>query len=248
MNSKAYPLALVGMALTISCSNSNFNGAPSSKTVGTADTTNNSSEPNSAKEPYSSEKNSSNDSLGNSPSKQISTMDSVTSVPATDAVFKKCENSVSSHFQADLYRLEEGKGFVPDFSKLTSSGKVCLDQLNITRRDFTQGFPGVDALFEWFALKIVFDLQITSEGDYEFFLSSDDGTLMSLDGVPVINNDGQHDVVEKTAKVHLLPGKHRVDIGYFQGSKYAIALEMKWQTPDSKEKTYIPTTLISRPQ
>jgi hypothetical protein len=124
---------------------------------------------------------------------------------------------------------------------------VCLKQLDITNRDFTEGFPGVEGRIEWFALDIRFQLNIPVSGDYEFALNSDDGSRLYIDGREEIDNDGEHGQLEKVKIVSLAAGMHEVRIPYFQGPRYSIALELKWKVPGESTHSYIPEQFILRP-
>lgn len=162
-------------------------------------------------------------------------------------IFKNCESSPSSKFVADLYSMADQSGSLPDFSAMTSLKRICLNQLDITSRDFQEGFPGVDNLIEWFALNINFKLNVETAGDHTFALTSDDGSILNIDGVDVVLNDGQHGAIRKEATVNLSAGSHAVNIRYFQGPRFSIALELKMKAPGQTEESYIPLDAISRP-
>ena len=166
--------------------------------------------------------------------------------PDTGNVFKDCTASATSPFIADLYQLPKNTQKLPDFSKLTSIKKICLNQIDITQREFTVGFPGVENLFEWFALNFKFNLKVETAGIYSFKVNSDDGSLMYIDGALVVPNDGQHSstAVEKT--VNLTAGSHKVNLQYYQGPANEIALELFW-TPPGGVQAPVPPALVSRP-
>lgn len=178
----------------------------------------------------------------------VNSEDGIITSEETDALFKNCDTSLSAKIVADLYQLQDGNGSVPDYTTLSPLKKICLNQLDISSRDFTQGFPGVDSLIEWFGLDIHFDIDVKTAGEYLFALTSDDGSIMTIDGIEVITNDGRHGAVRKDALVNLTAGTHKVNIRYFQGPRYALALELKWKIPGATEETYIPVDQISRPK
>ena len=164
----------------------------------------------------------------------------------TDNVFKDCAKSASAQFQGDLYELPPQAKRLPDFEKLTAIKKICLKQIDITARSFTEGFPGVDGLKEWFAIKFDFNLKIEKEGDYQFVLNSDDGSKLYIDGKEIIDHDGQHAPAEKSSPpIRLTAGIHKISLPYFQGPADRIALELFW-IPPGGSREYIPAELISR--
>lgn len=58
-------------------------------------------------------------------------------------------------------------------------------------------------------------IRIEKDGLYQFFTTSDDGSLLLLDGKEIVNNDGEHGMVEKSGKAWLKKGYHRISIFYF---------------------------------
>lgn len=167
--------------------------------------------------------------------------------PDPQPLFQDCEKVPDRQMVAELYPLEKDTSRLPDFSLFKATKKLCLKQLNITDRDFKEGFPGVDDLIEWFGLDIRFKLQVPVTGEYEFALTSDDGSRLFIDGHEVIDNDGQHEQRQKTAIIALTSGMHEVRLPYFQGPRYRIALELQWKGPSDTERAYIPAQFILRP-
>ncbi|HYF51683.1 MAG TPA: PA14 domain-containing protein, partial [Planctomycetota bacterium] len=58
-------------------------------------------------------------------------------------------------------------------------------------------------------------LKIPEAGEYTFFLNSDDGANLYIDGKLLIKNDGQHAMQETWEKAELSAGLHRIWIEYF---------------------------------
>ncbi len=163
-------------------------------------------------------------------------------------LFSLCADMPKNAIVAQVYPLQVNTNNLPDFASLTPVGEdICLEQLNISKRAFTEGFPEVEQLIEWFGLDINFKVEVPASGTYTFTLSSDDGSLLFIDNNSVINNDGLHEVKEKSAAVYLTKGSHTVHIKYFQGPRYHIALELFWKVPGAASRSYIPTALMSRP-
>lgn len=162
-------------------------------------------------------------------------------------LFEDCDKDTKRQLMAHLYTLPVGTQNLPDFSAMKATKTLCLVQLDITDRDFKEGFPGVDGLIEWFALDIRFSVNMSREGLYEFSLNSDDGSQLFIDDKIVINNDGEHSAIVKTGSINLSSGQHTFRVAYYQGPRYRLALELKWKTPGSTQTDYIPLPLMQRP-
>lgn len=137
--------------------------------------------------------------------------------------------------QGNIYFLPEGTDHLPDFSKLTPVGTIYTPTLNITPRDFSQGFPGVTNRFEWFAIDYKGKFFISTEGNYTFSLLSDDGAKLIIDGKVVIDNDGVHPPLEKEGTIFLNKGIHDIQIPYFQGPRYQVTLVLSLIKNGKKE-------------
>ncbi len=127
-------------------------------------------------------------------------------------------------FEGELYFIPPGTSRLPDFSKLKPAGKIYTPVLNVPPRDFSQGFPGVSERFEWFAIRYTGQIFVPRDGEYIFYLLSDDGSKLIIDGKTVINNDGIHPPAEKSGSIFLKRGLHKIEVQYFQGPRYQVAL------------------------
>lgn len=58
-------------------------------------------------------------------------------------------------------------------------------------------------------------LQIDSPGKYNFYLQSDDGSKLYVNGQKVVDNDGGHGVIEKEGSVELTKGRHALTVEFF---------------------------------
>lgn len=127
-------------------------------------------------------------------------------------------------FEGTIYAIPPGTDRLPNFSKLKPIGRIYSAVLNITPRDFSTGFPGVSNRFEWFAIDYRGKIFIPETRTYTFSLLSDDGAKLIIDGKTVIDNDGIHPPTKKTGSVKLTKGFHTVEVQYFQGPRYQVAL------------------------
>ena len=53
---------------------------------------------------------------------------------------------------------------------------------------------------------------------YDFKLSSDDGSVLTIDGVVVVDNDGSHSLRHKDGSIRLAKGFHEMELRYFDDS------------------------------
>ena len=98
-----------------------------------------------------------------------------------------------------------------------------------------------------YALLFTGEIEITNAGDYTFYISSDDGSKLYIDGVEIIDNDGLHGLKELSNEVPVVldAGKHAIRVEFFE--KYgAQQLFLKYQGPDSADvKILVPDSAYS---
>lgn len=78
-------------------------------------------------------------------------------------------------------------------------------------------------------------IEIKDRGEHQFFMNSDDGSMLYIDGVHVINNDGSHGPQERNGKIYLEQGLHVVNIMYFNSSAEGT-LSIYWQKPGGQRE------------
>jgi PKD repeat protein len=66
-------------------------------------------------------------------------------------------------------------------------------------------------------------LLITAADSYTFYLTSDDGSYMWVDGTELINNGGLHAATTVTGTETLAPGYHHIVVNMYQNQGYAVA-------------------------
>jgi hypothetical protein len=76
-------------------------------------------------------------------------------------------------------------------------------------------------------------LRIIEEGIYQFRISSDDGSSLSLDDSVLVVNDGIHTLTTTTSPIQLLAsGPHRIQVDFFDYTK-SDSLIVEYKGPDS---------------
>lgn len=131
---------------------------------------------------------------------------------------------------------------VPALATMTPNGILFAKELNVAVTPMTGGFPGIDATRnENFAIRWEAPLIVDTESDYTFRVVSDDGSIVSIDSTPIVDNDGAHAVQEKSGPVHLVKGTHGITVDYFQTTG-SVALQLFCKKAGGTE-TICPTHL-----
>ena len=122
---------------------------------------------------------------------------------------------------------------MPDFDLLTPIYTFVTPNLDVSKRDYTEGFPTPEMQYvvEDFAIRFRGELAIDTPGLYHFALYSDDGAKLYIDGNLVVDNDGVHEGKGKRGSITLSTGIHSVEIHYFQGPRHSIALQWFYLPP-----------------
>ena len=144
--------------------------------------------------------------------------------------------------KGDVYWIPQGTTTMPDFDKLTPATTLYAEVLNAPKREFTEGFPGVDdKRLEWFGIRFAGQFVVAAAGDYTFKIFSKDGTKVYVDNALVLDNDGvQGSPVEKSGPVKLAAGQHSLKVDYFMAGKGHAALQLFVIGADKVEKPWLP--------
>lgn len=131
-----------------------------------------------------------------------------------------------SYFEGEWNELPDFESLTPVFQEVAS-----VPTHTIRNRD------------DNYALLFTGSIQIAESGEYSFYLSSDDGSRLVLDGQELIANDGVHGVVEGVGYAMLSVGEHPIQIEYFEkdGGQF---LTLKYEGP-TIEKQIIPVKRLS---
>ena len=123
---------------------------------------------------------------------------------------------------------------MPDFDLLTPVYTFVTPNLDVSERDYTEGFPTpeMQSVVEDFAIRFRGELAIDTPGLYHFGLYSDDGAKLYIDGTLVVDNDGIHGPKGEKGIITLTAGTHPVEIHYFQGPRHSIALQWYYRPPN----------------
>jgi len=80
--------------------------------------------------------------------------------------------------------------------------------LSFNTTDFKKNMHGFGVIYNGY-------IHIDTDGDYGFSVASTNGSSLSIDDQPVVDNDGKHGVFDQGGNIPLLKGFHRITIKYF---------------------------------
>jgi hypothetical protein len=145
---------------------------------------------------------------------------------------------IPSALQGHIYHLRHNTQKLPDFRRMKPAGSIYTTSLNIPTQNFRLGFPGVTKRFEWFAIDYSGRFWAEKSGEYDFSLTSDDGSNLYIDGELVVDNDGIHSTRERSGTVRLSRGAHDIRVSYFQGPGSEVALVLKVAPPEEHLRVF----------
>tara|TARA_Y100000588_G_scaffold58968_1_gene57638 strand:- start:1109 stop:2704 length:1596 start_codon:yes stop_codon:yes gene_type:complete len=126
------------------------------------------------------------------------------------------------------YKLYHGSwNTMPDFSKLKpkKTGVLANGLFDISPRDTNDNF----------GFSFTGEIECPKDGKYTFTTSSDDGSLLLIDGKLVVNNDGIHGVKGSSGTVTLKKGKRAIEVRFFEKSG-GEELSVGWSGPGIKNQ------------
>ncbi len=119
-----------------------------------------------------------------------------------------------------------------------------VDQLNWTsarNQSFYPDGPETD-----FGARFVGQIDIPAEGVWSFYLGSDDGSSLIIDGEVVIEHPYRQSFRTRTNFVSLSAGKHDIEVLYHQGPGHT-GLVLEWDGPGSSGREVVPASAFSYP-
>ncbi|MFV2015416.1 MAG: PA14 domain-containing protein, partial [Candidatus Heimdallarchaeota archaeon] len=120
---------------------------------------------------------------------------------------------------------------IPDYFNITplDSGyvsKIKLKDIKFTdRKNYTLLFKGY--------------FNIEKSENYTFYSTSNDGSILSVDNIKVVDNNGSHGTLEKSGSIYLSAGIHYIEVRYFQrgGGK---ELRVSYESANIERQEIIP--------
>ncbi len=141
--------------------------------------------------------------------------------PAPPSARREPENPPDAAARGLAFEYYEGIWMrLPDFGQLQPVRRGKVETFDISGR----------VRPDLFAFRFTGYLQAPAEGEYTFYVNSDDGSRLLIGSTEVVNNDFTHHAQEKKGSLRLRPGKHAVTVEYFDRTLGEI-LEVQWEGP-----------------
>ena len=147
------------------------------------------------------------------------------------------------------FRAPPERGLLVDFFVVPDT--LSLDDVDFTaapasqaRTEFVDFNAGGGAMWtggpnDRFAARISGTVEVQNGGDYTFYLVSDDGAALYLDGEMIIDHDGLHGASERSHTLQVQSGLHDIEVRYFERTGLA-AVRLDWAGPGTtgRERVY----------
>ncbi|HYR45021.1 MAG TPA: PA14 domain-containing protein [Terriglobia bacterium] len=135
------------------------------------------------------------------------------------------------------------EGSLDDFPKIEASRKPSLQRVDkeINFESTLEAFPGTK-LMDNFYVRWTGLLKIAKDGRYKFFLNSDDGSRLFIDGKQVVDNGGTHDMSETSGEAELKAGNHEIKVEFFDAEEDAGCI-LSWETA-GVAKAVVPASVL----
>lgn len=129
---------------------------------------------------------------------------------------------------------------LPNFSAMTPVGTFTTDKLNVPDQTWNNSFPlfpnPLKIYKEWYGIVCKGVYESTKAETVKLYLGSDDGSKLYLDNALVIDNDGLHSPLTKTANYNMLKKDYDVKVEYYQGPQTQIQLELQIESNTMTKK------------
>ena len=88
----------------------------------------------------------------------------------------------------------------------------------------------VDKDQDYFGVVYTGYIKVPEDDVYTFYLSSDDGSYLYIDGDRIVENDGVHGIIEKIGQVGLKKGVHAMEVWFFDNWQgHSLVVEIQGQ-------------------
>lgn len=121
------------------------------------------------------------------------------------------------------YRAYEGSwSRLPEFDDLEPVASGTTDRVGVH----------VKPREEQYGLQFMGYIEIQEDGEYDFFLGSDDGSILRIAGATVVDSDGLHAFVERSVRVRMKRGVYPFVLDFFeQGGADNVSLRIEGPAP-----------------
>jgi RNase P/RNase MRP subunit p29 len=162
-------------------------------------------------------------------------------VPVTALVHQAATPPAQAGLQGEYFDIGET---LDDFATIPADKKPVVKRVDktINFESTQEAFPGTQ-LVDFFYIRWTGNLRVPKDGKYTFFLESDDGSRLFIDGKQIIANGGRHHMTEKSGDVELTAGQHSIKVEYFENEVDAGCI-FSWKTA-AGAKEIVPSAVLS---
>lgn len=121
-----------------------------------------------------------------------------------------------------------------------SSGGAIEGQGPDTATFIDQGFTAVNNM----AVRLSGNFVAPVSGVYTFKTRSDDGSVLFIDGVKVVNNNNYQGMTTAGGAIQLSAGPHSISVGFYEGTG-GSGLEVRYSLPDGGVDQFITNNLLT---
>jgi len=165
----------------------------------------------------------------------------IASAPCTATEGKNTNGLLAEYF--DNQGLTYNSSFMPDLN-----GRIpnhVRSELNINYASSNSYWSGLDSRFaDYFSVRHSGVLTIPETGNWTFYSNADDGVLVWINDVLVVNNSGIHGMREVSGSLELAEGEHSFRTEFFEHGGGAGHI-VSWEGPN-QSKQVIPSSVFTR--
>jgi len=134
-------------------------------------------------------------------------------------------------------------GSLEDFPSIPANRQPTLRRIDkdIDFASTLEAFRGTK-LLDNFYIRWTGVLQVPKAGLYKFYLNSDDGSRLFVDGKQVVDNGSTHPMTEVSGEAELKEGPHDIKVEFFEAEEDAGCI-LSWEIPDGT-KAVLPASAL----
>lgn len=135
------------------------------------------------------------------------------------------------------YKYYQGTwNLIPDFSLLSPVASGTVSNFDLTPRLQNDNF----------GFRFTGYISVPTDGIYNFYTNSDDGSKLYIGGTAVVKNDTLHSASEKSGQIWLRAGKHPIRVDYFERAGSQV-LTVSYSGPGISKQVIPSTSLFRQP-
>jgi hypothetical protein len=100
---------------------------------------------------------------------------------------------------------------------------------------------------DFFTVRWTGQINAPTDGEYQFQLTSDDASLLEIDGKTIVDNGGEHTPIPKSGTVELKSGWHEIKLEFKEVALGATMI-LKWIEPGKTQFVLIPPSHLRPPR